>query len=296
VGELLGLLEFDEPEVVELAADLLRNHPALANLPVERWLSLLETAAPAALPLLTELVGRHVPADQVETDRAVRLAKMRPLPLARLGLQWLTAKPPRDEAECQTLLGLVEAESEPLRPELLAWARRALAASGRFDPSWIVAWLDSRHADARAEGWRWFVDEPRARDDVPTWRKLMESPYDDVRLKLVAELEARAGGADPFRVERGDLDPELLRLLWASVLLNVERGHRAKPLAVRQLVRRAEARPGDLPALLPVLAVALRSVRGPEFRSGLAAIVSLAERDESARALIARTLPELQMG
>lgn len=295
VEERLGLLEFDDPEVVDLAADLLRDDPALANLPVDRWLALLESAAPAALGLLTELVGKHVPPERVETDRAVRLARMRPLPLARLGLLWLRAKPPRDEAECQALLGLVEAESEPLRPELLAWAREALAASGRFDPSWVVAWLDSRHADARAEGWRWFLDEPRARDDVPTWRKLMESPYDDVRLKLVAALEARAGGPDPLRVERGDLDPDLLRLLWASVLLNVERGGRSKPVAVRQLVRRAQARPDDLPALLPILSVALRSVRGPEFRAGLAAIVGLAERDEAARDLVARTFPELQM-
>jgi hypothetical protein len=293
--ERLGLLAFDDPEVVYLAAELLRNDPALASVPVERWLSLLESAAPAALGLLSELVGQYVPPERVETAQAVRLAMLRPLPLAKLGLKWLRAKPPRDEAECRALLGLVEAESEPMRPELLAWAREALVASGRFDPSWIVAWLDSRHEDARAEGWRWFLAEPRARDDVPTWRKLMESPYDDVRLQLVAELEARAGGAAPFRVERGDLDPELLRLLWASVLLNVQRGHRAKPVAVRQLVRRAEARPGDLPALLPILAVALRSVRGPEFRSGLAAVVGLAERDEAARDLIARTFPELQM-
>jgi hypothetical protein len=293
--ERLGLLAFDDPEVVALAADLLRDDPALASLPVDRWLTLLEAAAPAALGLLAELVGKHVPPERVETDRAVRLAKMRPLPLARLGLQWLWAKPLRDEAGCMALLGLVEAESEPLRPELLAWAREALAASGRIDPSWVVAWLDSRHDDARAEGWRWFLDEPRARDDVPTWRKLMESPYDDVRLKLVAELEARAGGADPLRVERGDLDPDLLRLLWASALLNVDRGSRAKPLAVRQLVRRAESRPGDLPALLPILAVALRSVRGPEFRAGLVAIVGLAETDDAARDLIARAFPELQM-
>ena len=292
--ERLELLAFDDPEVVDLAADLLRDDAALAGLPVDRWLSLLEDAAPAALGLLCELVVKHVPPDRVETAQAVRLAMLRPLPLARLGLQWLRSKPPRDETECQALLGLVEAESDPLRPELLAWAREALAASGRFDPSWIVAWLDSRHDDARAEGWRWFLDEPRARDDVPTWRKLMESPYDDVRLKLVAELEVRAGGADPFRVERGDLDPDLLRLLWASALLNVERGGRAKPLVVRQLVRRVEARPVDLPSLLPILAVALRSVRGPEFRSGLSAVVALAEKDEAARALIVQTFPELQ--
>lgn len=293
--ERLGLLALDDPEVAGLAADLLRDDPALAGLAVDRWLDLLDAAAPAALGLLADLAAGHVPPGRVEVDRAVRLAKMRPLPLARLGLHWLRGAPPSDEAGCRALLGLVDAESEPLRPELLAWARRTLAASGRFDPAWVVAWLDSRHADARAEGWRWFLDEPRARDDVPTWRQLMESPHDDVRLGLIAELEGRAGGGSPAGVGHDDLDPDLLRSLWASVLLNVARGHRAKPLAVRQIVRRAEARPGDLPALLPILAVALRSVRGPEFRAGLAAVVGLAERDEAARALIVRTFPELQL-
>ena len=37
----------------------------------------------------------------------------------------------------------------------------------------------------------WLQDEARARDDVTLWRRLLESPYDDVRLWLVADLENR---------------------------------------------------------------------------------------------------------
>ncbi len=158
----------------------------------------------------------------------------------------------------------------------------------------MLEWLDSRHADVRAAGWEWFRAEPRARDNVTLWRRLMETPYDDVRLALVAAMEARTEGVLPLRAERGDLDAELLRLLWASVLLNVHRGHRAKPSVIRQLLRRIDARPAELPRLLPLLAVALRSVRGPEWRAGLTAVVQLAARDERAAELILQAFPELQ--
>jgi hypothetical protein len=44
-----------------------------------------------------------------------------------------------------------------------------------------------------------------------------------------------------------------------------------------------------------LLAVALRSVRGPEQRAGLAAVVRLAERDERTIPLIQAAFPELQL-
>jgi hypothetical protein len=190
---------------------------------------------------------------------------------------------------------LLEAQAEPLRAEILAWTRKALAQSPEFQPDWVQQWLDSRHEDVRTEGWRWLESESRVRDDVATWQRLLESPYDNVRLALVAKLDERTRGADLHRLRQGELDPELLRLLWASVLLNVQRGHRAKPHVIGQLLQRAESHPADLPQLLPVLAVALRSVRGPEWRAGLSAVVKLAERDEATAALIGQTFPELQL-
>src|SRR5262249_28368959 len=149
-----------------------------------------------------------------------------------------------------------------LRGDMVRWAAGVLKASPYFRPTWVLDLLDSRHADVRQEGWAWLEGDERVRDDVEVWRKLLESPYDDVRLKLVAELERRASGER--RLESDRLDDELLRFTWASVLLNIHRGGRTKPVVVGQLVRRLEKQPGEAKALLPILAVALRSVRGPE--------------------------------
>jgi len=159
-----------------------------------------------------------------------------------------------------------------------------------------MEYLDSRHSDVRAEGWQWLEADERVRDNVEVWRKLLESPYDDVRLKLVAALEKRAsGGVDALRVEAGQLDDDLLRFVWASVLLNVQRGGRTKPVAVGQLVRRLGRRPDEARALLPILAVALRSMRGPEWRAGLAGVVALAERNADLRPLVMEMFPELKL-
>ena len=114
--------------------------------------------------------------------------------------------------------------------------------------------LDSRHADVRIQGIAWFRSEVRAREDVTLWRRLAESPYDDVRLFLISELEGRvAGRASDAHCLTG-LNAETLRLLWASVLLNIHRGSRAKPTVVRQIVRAIERRGEDAESLLPLMA------------------------------------------
>lgn len=290
--DLYSLLASDDPTLARLAADILRGVPDLAAFGVERLLKLLETAGTETFPILCELYEAKLSVQHVPADLVVRLACGRPLPLARLGFRWLQARPPATEAECQALLGLLEAESEPLRPELVAWLRGVLGASPHFREAWVLDYLDSRHDDVRAEGWRWLQAEPRARDHVDVWRKLLESPYDDVRLPMVAELEKRVAGS-AADVEK--LDPELLRFLWASVLLNVHRGGRTKPVAVAQLVRRLERHPAEAEVLLPILAVALRSLRGPEWRAGLTGVVRLVSRNPDLGPLVVQMFPELKV-
>lgn len=291
----IRLLQHDDPDVVQLAAELMRGDPALRDVPAERWLGLVETVNPAALDILCELMTQLVPPDRVSLEQAVRFAALRPQPVARLGLSWLSAKTPHDQEQCRAVLALGEAECEALRPELTQWAAGVLSGSSLFQPDWVLEWLDSRHRDVRTQGWTWFRTEPRAHDDVTIWQRLLETPYDDVRLALIDELEVHAEKANAIRLERGDLNPELLRLLWASVLLNVHRGSRAKPMVVRHLLRRIEAKSDELPQLLSLIAVALRSLRGPEWRAGLSAVVRLAERNEATAGLVQQAFPELQL-
>jgi hypothetical protein len=292
--ELFGLLANDDPNAVALACELLRTLSDISVLGVDRLLGLVENPNPETLDLLCELLSERLGAERVSFSDAVRLAGSRPLPAARLGFTWLQSKAPSSEEDCRALLALAEAQAEPLRADLVRWVRGVLSASPHFQSEWLMEFLDSRHEEVRAEGWRWLQAEPRARDNPEIWRKLLESPYDDVRSRLVAELEKRVArqGSVPEGVR---LDAELLRFLWASVLLNIHRGSRVKPVVVGQLVRRANRYPAEAAVLLPILAVALRSVRGPEWRAGLVGVVGLVERNSDLQPLVQRLFPELML-
>src|SRR5205807_10228515 len=105
----------------------------------------------------------------------------------------------------------------------------------------------------------------------------------------------RVAGRPAPRLDQGRLDAALVRLLWASVLLNIHPGGRSKPAVVAQLVRRLERQPEEASALLPVLAVALRSVRGPEWRAGLSGVVQLVEKCPELEPAVRRAFPELKL-
>ncbi len=291
--ELLSLLSHQDADVALLAADALPHVSGLEYLGFERWLAVLEDANAVTLDMVCALLAKHWAADRVTLEQAVRLACRRPVPIARLGLSWLEQKTPASEADCKMLLGLAQAESERVRGDAVRWLWQVLSRSPHFQPGWVLELLDCRHADVRAEGWQWMHAEPRAANDVDLWRRLLESPYDDVRLKLIAALEQRTG-KEPTGPLTGALDAEMVRFLWASVLLNIQRGNRAKPVAVTQMVRRLRRHSGEAPLLLPILSVALRSIRGPEWRAGLAAVMELIEREPGLEPLVRQTFPELK--
>lgn len=291
--ELFGLLAHEDPTVVELAVEVLRSMPDIGELGIARLLRLLEEPHPDTLDIVAALIEEKISPERVTFEQAVRLACCRPLPTARLGFRWLKTRMPAGDEDVRALLRLVEAPCEPLRPEMVRWAIETVQAFPQVQPEWALEFLDSRHSDVREAGWAWLLRDERLAGDITLWRKLLESPYDDIRLSLVALMEERAGQKRRLEVDR--LDDDLLRFAWAAVLLNVHRGSRVKPRVVGQLVRRLERRPEEAGALLPVLAVALRSVRGPEWRAGLAGLVRLLERQPAIREAAETLFPELKL-
>lgn len=292
VEVLFELLQSSEPELVAFAARALAQRPGLEGMPAERWLGLLDRVHATALDAVCGLVQARVRPEALAPAQLMQLACSRPVPIARLGMRWLQERAPMEPA---LLLRLTEAEAETVRPELVRWARTLLGRAADFQASWVLDYLDSRHADVRAEGWAWLQEEPRARDDVQLWQRLFESPYDDVRLPLIAHLENRYAGRPPALPAHVPLDPERVRLLWATVLLNVRRGSRSKPPVVQQIARRLAERPEDAARLLPILRIALRSVRGPEWRAGLSGVVQLLARRPELEKTLHETFPELQL-
>jgi hypothetical protein len=283
VATLLKLADHPDPDLAALGFDLLEKVPDLSAVPVEEWLARLDGDDLEKLQRLSALLTRRLDPARVAAADAVRLAGHRSRPVAELGLALLRQKS-FTAADAALVLPLVQAESEAVRPELMRWLLGTFEGFGPPRAKWILEFVDSKHADVRALGWGWLRASP-LHDDPTLWHRLLESPYDDVRETLVAELTRRPGGADP----------DTVRLLWATVLLNIVRGGRHKPGVVAQIVARLSAQPGEADRLLPLLAVAVRSLRGPEFRAGLTGLVTLMESRAELVPAIRQKFPELQL-
>ncbi|WP_165221051.1 hypothetical protein [Aquisphaera insulae] len=283
---ILDLLDSHDPEVVAWAAGLLERSGAARGLEPSDWLGLVRSAGPAALPILAGLMRSHLEPSRLSMAAAAELAASHSRPVALFGLEALRARSitPADAAE---LAPLVDAACEPIRPELLAWLDATLRGMDH-DIDRILLLLDSRHADARLLGLDWFRSAPEPRGDVELWRRLAESPHDDVRIALAEELSRQVDSP------REKLDSAPLHGLWASVLLNVIRGGKAKPVVVEQVAHQIRQFPEDAPKLMPLLGIGLRSLRRPERHATLAALVRLGESSEPAGRAVRAAFPELK--
>jgi len=62
-----------------------------------------------------------------------------------------------------------------------------------------------------------------------------------------------------------------------------------------QIAERVAAHPDEAAALLPLLSIALRSLRAPERRAALAALVRAVDRQPALAAAVAESVPELRI-
>lgn len=287
---LLDWLKAKDADLAEFAAARLRTKTGLESVPLDRWMGILDAAPADALDVVCDLIGRNVRGEQLSLFEAVRFAKMRAAPVAKLGVLWLKGKVPSSPPQVEAVLSVRDALAQPLRPELCRWAAMTLSGVNPFRPEWVMEFLDSRFEDVRTVGLEWLSTEQRATDAPTVWQRMLESPYDNIRLPMAEKLdEITKTGADEDIYR-----PDLVRLLWATVLLNIHRGGRQKGLVVRQICDRLTRKPNESKHLLPILAVAGRSTRGIEFRTGLTAVVRLQDTTPELAGAIGMAFPELK--
>jgi hypothetical protein len=276
------MLRSQHDEVVLFGAELLRSVAGLETMLIGDWLELLQIRNATALPIVCELMEKHVAPSRLRATECVTLAQSPMAAVAALGLRWLRDKP---GVELETVLGLGEAEVPPVRAQAVEWLLERIRGSAASRPEHLRELIDARHLDTRERALALWEAEPRFHDDGTLWAALPESPYEDVRARVIAHLERRLA----------ELTPGSIRHIWVSALLAVHRGGRAKPLVARQISRRIADHPAEADDLLPLLGIALRSLRQPERRAGLAALVRAAETRPGLRAQIQRHLPELHI-
>jgi hypothetical protein len=294
---LLKLLDHDDAEVQQFGAELLQSATGLEKMPVSFWLLLLKTKNLTALQTICEVVSKHVSADRLELAQCVELASATATPVARLGFGFLKARNINTPSDRGLVSRLGNAKCPAVGRELSGWALGILGKGG-YSLDAVQSFFDSLLFEIRDGAWTWLISPGcPAYNDPVLWSRLTETPFDDVRLKLVDHLERRASadGNGSSQAQDVAFQSDALTPVWCSVLLGVHRGGRQKLKAVRQLGAALNANPGRTEQLLPVLAVAVRSVRRPEARAGLAAVVSVLESRPELGDLVKRHLPELSL-
>jgi len=294
--KLLKLLDHDDAQVQQFGAELLQSATGLEKMPVSFWLQLLKTKNLTAVQTICDIVSKHVSAERLELAQCIDLACATATPVARLGFGFLKARSLNTPSDRALLSRLGNAKCSAVGRDLAGWALGVLGKSDGYSLELVQPFFDSLLHEIRDGAWVWLTSPGcPAYNDPVLWSRLTETPYDEVRLKLVDHLERRASTDDETSTHRLDvgLQSDALTPIWCSVLLGVHRGGRQKLKAVRQLGAALTANPARTEQLLPVLAVAVRSVRRPEARAGLAAVVGVLESRPELGDLVKRHLPEL---
>lgn len=289
--QLLALLDHYDADVQQFGAGLLATLSGVDSWPIATWLRLLETRSLTALATICQAMNERVKPERLSVAQCVDLACARATPVARLGLSWLKARPVSIDGDRAAIARLSEAQCEAVGAEIAAYALSILGVPAAYRAHEVVTFFDSLNAQVRKGAWDWLTPQSPGYDDATLWSRLLETPYDDVRLRLVDELHKRThrvGG--PTALAHQDLT-----IVWTTVLLGIHRGGRSKLKALRQISQAIAEQPERAESLLPVLAVAIRSVRLPEARAGLASILSAVAARPELEAMLARYLPELRL-
>ncbi len=289
--QLLALLDHHDEEVQQFGASLLETLAAIDTWPIDTWLRLLETRSVTALATICQVMQQRVRPERLDVSQCVALTCARATPVARLGLSWLQARRIDIARDRAAVVQLASAQCEAVGVEIAEFALAIFGAQANYRTDDVVAFFDSLNPEVRRGAWLWLTPQSAGYGDAQLWARLTETPFDDVRIRMVDELSRRVQG----RLHEGALLRQDLTHVWATVLLAVHRGGRAKLEALRQISQRIAQHPDEAERLIPVLAVAIRSVRMPEARAGLSGILSAVTARPELEPTLAKWLPELRL-
>jgi hypothetical protein len=288
VAAIKALLLGTSDEARALGVARLVEAGDLRDLSLEAWLELLAVDDLETAGAVCDLAAVHLDPARLSFAERVALALARHAPVASLGIEWVVERGAREIADAGALalaMRLRDAPVPAVRERAAAWLASILRVSPLATAEHVRDLLDSQYREVRAEGLGLLHEGSRFARDLSLAAALAESPYDDVRAWLVARLS---------EWER-EVEVATLRHVWASAMLSVHRGGRVKLATLAQISDRLAARPEEADVLVPIVAVALRSVRPAERRAALAAVASAVRRAPGLAEPFARLVPELRL-
>jgi len=189
--QLMPLLESGDEEVQQFAAGALKHLSGMEKLPLGDWLRMLETKNGLALETLVELLKEKVAPERFSLEQLVDLATRVPAAVAKVGLEFLKKRTFGTAGELEAAARLSAAQSPAVAGEIARFGLGIVAAAGVYQVDRVSAFFDALLKEVRVVAWELMMPESPMWNDAALWGRLMESPYDDVRLKLVEMLEKR---------------------------------------------------------------------------------------------------------
>ena len=283
---LLRLLAHADPRVQQFALDIFELHQGLAHLPIKTWLELLDQCDHALLPIICAAMKKHVSAARLDTPQLIQLTSARPVPVTEFGFEFLKARHSERPLNNGELTSLSRVRCEAMAGEITTWALSILDKEF-YQTNDVVEFFDALSESMRNASMSWLeLSGSRGYNDAALWARLVETPFDDVRLRIVECLHRRT------KLPAAETDA--LAPIWCAVILGVHRGGRSKLKAISQVQAAILKQPARSTELLPVLAVAIRSLRLPERRSALAAVASIVREHPQFHVELQSLVPELQ--
>ncbi len=284
------LLSANHDETRAFMVGRLGKVAGLGGVAIGEWLALLDGGSFELLPELVRLFRAHVSPRRLSLEECVALALSPAGAVAELGFEWVKERASKGigALERQRLLKLVSARAPLVRAAATDYVARLIAEAPESKPEEVRELIDAGAAEVRARGMALVREVPRFAKSAVVWASMAESPHPEVREKLLDELASRAEGP---RVPEASL-----ARVWSTTLLSIHRGGRAKPKALRAIAEALVDEPARAEELVPLMRIALRSVRPAERRSALAAIAQAAQAHAEVRSAVRRHLPELELG
>jgi len=270
--------------VQQFGAELLSRIQGIERWPITTWLKLLETKNHGALAVICEAMKKTVARQRLSLPQVLEIATAKATPVARLGLDLLRQREIASTEDRKLLVKAGNAQCAATGGELARLVLNLVGREETYEQDVVLSIFDSLLRELRVAALDWLRESKVGQRDSVLWCRLLETPFEELRLGLVDMLERRSTLPG---ISREDLTP-----VWTSVLLGVHRGGRQKSKAVQQIAEALIAKPELADRLLPVLTAAVRSIRGPEVRAGLAAFATILEQRPELADSIRKFVPE----
>lgn len=284
---LIPLMAHQDSRVQQFALEMFRDHQGLGTLTVSTWLELIEKSGPGLLSVICQSMAKHVISERLDNSQLIQLTTAQAVPVAEHGFEMLKTRHAKQPLTVVELVSLASAKCDALAGPITSVALQSLSRPESYSANTVVEFFDSHSMSMRLAAMDW-LDSPESpgHNDAVLWAKLIETPFEDLRLRLVQTLHRRT--------TLPGTDVRSLTHIWSCVILGVHRGGRAKLQAIPQIQEAILRNPQQAETLLPVLAVAVRSLRAPERRAALAAVATLKVRVPELQTSIHKVLAGLE--